>query len=622
MIQRERNTRSRGGRRAGVGLLTLLLGIGLAGCDDFLSTEPRGELTTPNFFTNAAHAEQATNATYGMLRNWAVHVFAWIGVTDIVSDDATKGSVPSDAGFLLDVDDLNFDPGNTAFSTVWEGYYQGIYRANVAIQNIPAVDMDEAARARLVAENRFLRAYYYFFLVRAFGGVPLITEPLTPGEFDRTRATAEEVYAQIEADLIAAIADLPAQYVSADVGRATQGAARALLGKAYLFQGEYESAYEQLREVIDSGTYSLFPTYRGLFTQAGENASESVFEVQNTTIEAGGGSSQYAQVQGIRGVPNVGWGFNTPSPDLESSFEPGDPRLQTTILYPWEMLPDDPSRVVYLNPSMPNNRYNQKVYTSPETPGGSSNSTINIRRIRYADVLLMAAEAAFRTNREAEAREWLNEVRERAREGHENTIGVTVETLASSIATDVLSRPSSASRVFVRYVNPASDAWDAGVRGFVGECEGTCGSADVPPVRAASIDIINAVNGVAVTTVDQYHDAVDAVPAGAPATITGVRIEQDADGSETTTAFIRVLQAEPLLPDVTAGGDALLAAIWSERRSELGMEQHRWFDIIRQGRAAELMTAIGKDFQEGVHNLFPLPSGEVQITGLQQNPGY
>lgn len=621
-MKRQLTSRTSGAGRAAKGLLALLLAAGAAGCDDFLSTEPRGELTTPNFFTTPDHAVQATNATYSMLRAWPVHVFAWIGMTDIVSDNSTKGSVPADASFLADLDDFTFDAGNIAFSTVWEGYYQGIYRANVAIQNIPRVEMDAALKARLIGENQFLRAYYYFFLVRAFGGVPLITEPLPASEFEQTRATAEAVYDQIEADLLAAIEALPQQYGAADRGRATQGAARALLGKAYLFQGDYENAYNQLSQVIGSGVYSLYPTYQQLFTVAGENSSESVFEVQNTTLEAGGGSSQYAQVQGIRGVPNVGWGFNTPSPDLEASYEPGDPRLQTTILYPWEMLPDDPTRVVYLNPSMPNNRYNQKVYTSPETPRGSDNSSVNIRRIRYADVLLMAAEAAFRTGREAEAMEWLNQVRARARGDRENTVGFFAETLAESISTEVLDRPAGASRVFVRYVDPESDAFDAGFRSFVGECQTACGSADVPPVRVASIDIINMVGATAVTTVDEFHDALDALPAGSPVSIAGTRIEQAADGSTTTTAFVRIVQVEPLLPDVVATGDALLFAIWAERRSELAMEQHRWFDIVRQGRAAAIMEALGKPFVEGTHELFPLPAAEVTITGLAQNPGY
>jgi hypothetical protein len=539
-----------------------------------------------------------------------------------VSDDATKGSVPADAGFLQDLDDLNFDPGNIAFSTVWEGYYQGIYRANVAIQNIPRVEGDEALKARLIAENKFLRAYFYFFLVRGFGGVPLITEPLAPSQFTQTRATAEEVYAQIEQDLTEAIAALPPQYGSADMGRATRGAAQALLGKVHLFQGEYDAAYTQLRGVIDSGVYSLYPTYSGLFTPAGENSSESVFEVVNTTLEAGGGSSQYAQVQGIRGTPNVGWGFNNPAPELEASYEPGDPRLQVTVLYAWEMLPDDPTRVVYLNPSMPNNRYNQKVYTSPETPRGSDNSTVNIRRIRYADVLLMAAEAAYRTNREAEARAWLNQVRARARDGRENTTGITAEELAASIAVDRLGRPAAASRVFARYVDPDSPPYVAGFRSFTAECAGSCGSAAVPPVLVTSIDIIQTVNATPVETEEEFHAAVDAAAPGSPVTLSGVRMQQAADGSTTSTPFVRVVQAQALLPAVTATGQALLDAIWRERRWELAMEQQRWFDILRQGRAPALMDAIGKDFEEGKDNLFPLPAAEVQITGLQQNPGY
>jgi hypothetical protein len=478
-------------------------------------------------------------------------------------------------------------------------------------------------KARLIAENQFLRAYFYFFLVRAYGGVPLVTEPLAPSEFTQTRATAEQVYDQIEQDLTAAIAALPLEYAAADMGRATRGAAQALLGQAYLYQGDYENAYTNLRAVIDSGEYSLYPTYSGLFTREGENSSESVWEVQNTTLEAGGGSSQYAQVQGIRGTPNVGWGFNHASPELEASYEAGDPRLQTTIMYPWEMLPDDPTRVVYFNPSMPNNRYNQKVYTSPETPRGSSNSSVNIRRIRYADVLLMAAEAAYRTSRESEAREWLNDVRERARDGHEITVGVFPEQLAASIATDVLARPSASSRVFVRFVDTDSPAYTAGFRSFTHECaDGTCRSATVPPVRVTNIDIIETVNATPVTTLAQFHAALDAIPPGTPISLAGVRVQQEAGGATTGIPFVRVVQAAALLPDVTASGQSLLDAIWRERRWELAMEQHRWFDIIRQGRAAELMAAVGKDFEVGKHELYPLPAAEVTITGLAQNPGY
>jgi hypothetical protein len=612
------------GRRA-AGALALLLGIGAAGCQDFLATEPRGELTSASFFQTADQAVEATNATYSMLRGWQVHVFSWIGMTDIVSDDATKGSTPADASFLLDLDNLNFDPGNIAFRDTWTGYYQGIYRANVAIRNIPDVQMDEGLKARLVAENKFLRAYYYFFLVRAFGGVPLITEPLRPGEFTQPRATAEAVYALIVQDLMDAIAVLPEKsgYAAEDLGRATKGAARALLAEVYLFQKDYADAYTYAKQVIDSGEYSLYPTYTTLFTPAGENSSESVFEVLNTTLAEGGGSSQYAQVQGVRGTPNIGWGFNTPSSSLEASYEPGDPRLEATILYPWEALPDDPSRVVYFNPSMENNRYNQKVYTSPDTPRGSDNSTVNIRLIRYADVLLMAAEAAARTGKEAEAQEWLNMVRERARSGRTITLGFTPEEMASSIAQGAL-QLSTATPVFVRYVQEGSPAYTAGLRSFAAECgdeNGACAATEgTPPVRVLNVDVVQSVNGTPVTGLQSYVNAVNAVPANSPVTLTVLRVQQSASGT-TKTPMTVVLTARPLLPDVSASGDDLVEAIWHERRSELAMEQHRWFDIIREGVAEEAMAAVGKDFQPFMVN-YPIPATEVQISGLGQNDGY
>src|SRR5690606_31019082 len=162
--------------------------------------------------------------TYNMLRQWPVHVFAWLGMTDMASDDATKGSTPNDAAFLSDFENLNWTAGNGAFTDTGTGYYQGIYRANVAIQGIEGVTMDATLKQRLIGENKFLRAYFYFFLVRAYGGVPLITRPLAPSEYrTQTRATEAEVWALIEQDLTDAIASLPPSYGAGDIGRATRG---------------------------------------------------------------------------------------------------------------------------------------------------------------------------------------------------------------------------------------------------------------------------------------------------------------------------------------------------------------------------------------------------------------
>ncbi|GAB4425944.1 MAG: RagB/SusD family nutrient uptake outer membrane protein [Bacteroidia bacterium] len=471
------------------------------GCgSDFLDLKPQGQLTTANFFQTEEHAVWATNAVYNHLRAWSVHVFSYIGMTDIVSDDADKGSTPTDANFLLEVDNLQHDAGNLAPQTVWEGYYQGVYRANLAILNIPNVEMDATLQARLIGEGKLLRAYFYFNLVRWFGDVPLILAPLNPDEYKQARTPMAAVYAQIEQDLLDAEAVLPmrSQYTSADLGRVTKGTAQGLLAKVYLTLGDYVQAEAYARKVIESNQYALYPNYSRLFMREGENSSESLFEVQAVALETGGGGSQYNEVQGVRGEPNLGWGFNRPSDALVAAYEPGDPRREATILYPGEVLPDGTARVED-NPDIVNERYNQKAWV-PQHTGGNGNGPGNIRLLRYADVLLVAAEAANENGNTTDALTWLNMVRKRAR-------------------------------------------------------------------------------GTSVT----------------------------------------------ILPDVTVTDQAQLRQrIWNERRVELAMEQQRWFDLVRQGRAAEALTAAGKTFVSGKHELFPIPQTEIDLSGgtLVQNPGY
>lgn len=618
------NAPRNGWRRTRVAAVALVLAAGLPACD--IETEPLGTLTSESFFQTTDQAIQATNATYSALRHWPVHVFSWIGLTDIASDDATKGSTPADAGFLLELDNLTFDAGNIAFSDPWAGYYRAINLANVAIRGISPMSIEATLKARLLGENKFLRAYFYFFLVRAFGGVPLITSPLSPSEFIQTRATREQVYDLIEDDLTEAIAALPDQYPAAELGRVTKGAARALLAEAHLYQEEFEEAFLQAQAVITSGQYSLFSDYERLFTREGENSSETVFEVQTVALPGGsnserGAASQYAEVQGVRGFPNIGWGFNTPSPELEDSYEPGDPRLQATILYPWELLPDGSGRVVYLNPSMTNNRFNQKVFVSPDNPGGAGNSGVNIRRIRYAHVLLTGAEAAARTNREAQAQTWLNMVRARARGNRTITLAPTWELLATSIAQDQLGLPAGTSRLFVRFVDPDDPAYAAGLRSFATECINPCPSTAPPPVRVLNLDIITAINGVPVATPAQAFTELNSKSPGQNVVLSVLRVS-NASGTTTSVPLVVTVAAQALLPPITSTGTALRTAIWEERRHELAMEQHRWFDIIRQGRAAQLMAAAGKTFVVGKHELYPIPAREVAAAGLTQNPGY
>lgn len=596
-------------------ILLLAGGLTLSGCD-FMNKSPKGELTSGNFFQTQQHAVQGTNATYSLLRDWQVHVFSWLGVTDIASDDATKGSTPSDASFLLALDEKTFGPSNGAFRGTWSGYYSGIYRANVALQNIPPISMDSALKDRLIGENKFLRGYYYFYLVRAFGGVPKITAPLKPDEFEQSRAPRDSIYALIERDLTDAVSKLPpkSQYSSAQMGRATRGAAEGLLAKVHLFQDEYDQALEHAENVINSGEYSLLNDYWGIFRQSGEYSSESVFEIGAVSLETGGeGSSQYAQVQGVRGSANNGWGFNQPSPDLEQSYEPGDPRNQATILHPWETLPDESGVIAEVNPNISNQRFNEKVQPSVESPGGSGNNTVNIRRLRYADILLIAAESAYQTGNEGAARDYLNQVRERARDGRSVTLGLQPETMAPQLST-TLGVSNSGPHVFARHVGSNGPAAQAGLSGFAFSTD---------PVLVNSVDVLQVVDGDSVGTRQEYRNALSDVSTGQSVPVEVTRITQQADGSGNVTTSTQSMSmnvtAQALLPDVTASGQALLDAIWEERRAELAMEQHRYFDLIRQGRAQEELA----NFQPK-HRVYPIPQSEIDLSGgaMSQNDGY
>jgi hypothetical protein len=602
--------------------LFLLAGGLLVSACDLLDKSPKGELTSGNFFQTPDQAVQATNATYSQLRNFSVHVFSWLGVTEIASDDATKGSVPDDASFLLELDRRTFNASNLAFGATWGGYYTGVYRANVALANIPSIDgMSPDLSDRLIGENRFLRAYYYFYLVRAFGGVPKITAPLQPDEFEQGRAPRDSIYALIERDLTAASANLPPRtgYAGDQTGRATKGAAEGYLAKVHLFQEEYGEALTHAQNVIQGRNgvdqYSLLDDYFDIFRPSGEFSSGSLFEIGAVALETGGeGSSQYAQVQGVRGSANNGWGFNQPSEDLEDSYEPGDPRHQATILHPWETLPDGSGVIAEVNTNMPNQRYNEKVQPATTTPGGSGNNDVNIRRLRYADVLLIAAEAAFRENQADLARQYLNQVRERARGGRTVTLGLQPETMAAPLAAS-LGVEASGPHVFARYVNADGSGAQAGLQDF---------TYSEDPVLVESVDVLERINGTEVTTREEYYDALSAVSSGQSVSVDVTRLTQQAagDGTISTSAqsMSMTVTATALLPDVTAGGQALLDAIWAERRAELAMEQHRFFDLVRQGRAAEELEG----FETGKHELYPIPSSEIPLSDsmLTQNPGY
>ncbi|MGM0458668.1 MAG: RagB/SusD family nutrient uptake outer membrane protein, partial [Bacteroidota bacterium] len=292
-----------------------------------------------------------------------------------------------------------------------------------------------------------------------------------------------------------------------------------------------------------------------------------------------------------------------------------DLRQQATILSPWEELPDGSELTVIENTNMVDDRYNKKAFAPSDHAGGRGDSPVNIRRIRYSDVLLIAAEASYRTNNEADARRYLNDVRERARVGNTNTLGLIPEDMAPLVE-NTLDVEEFDSRVFARFTNEGGPADAAGIEPFAHSFDRGRPVADL-------MDVITSVNGTAVTSRTEFLDAVNQQSAGSTIPVDIIRIET-VDDEQTNTEMTMEVEVEELLPDVTAGGQELLDAIWHERRVELAMEQKRWFDLIRQGRAAEVMQALGIDFQEGKHELFPIPTNEIDLSNgmLEQNPNW
>lgn len=394
-------------------------------CEDFLDRKPQGQLLQTSWPTSAADALAATNATYASLRNWYFHSGGY-PILDIMSDDARKGSSPADQVSTVGAyDAFAINTQQDGLDRWWAAVYQGIRNANIAITYIPTVPMDDALRTRYVAEARFLRALFYFDMVRAWGGVPLVTVPDPP--LNMTRATSDEVYTQIISDLTFAAQNLPERdaYAGSDIGRATKGAAKAYLAKAYLFKGDLINAEQPALDVILSGKYSLETNFEDANGVNGNFGLESVFEVGAKPNDGNdNGGAQYANTQGIRGSPNRGWGFNRPSVDLINSFEANDPRKDASIIFLGEVLGGvntlgdltNPDTIKVNNVIVEVECYNQKVWT----PGADTPSQWGHHRrlMRYADVLLMAAEILNKNGNSGQARIYLNQVRLRARGGN------------------------------------------------------------------------------------------------------------------------------------------------------------------------------------------------------------
>jgi starch-binding outer membrane protein, SusD/RagB family len=399
-------------------------------------------------------------------RTMAVSVYTplqWLNqqvpVADIASDNSVAGGEnASDVLPLQQIDDYTHTPVNSTLAELWQSAYEGINRANYMHQykdkNPAGAVVDFAGKNALYGEVYFLRAYYYFQLVRMFGDVPLFTEKrLTLSESKVLRRSPKaDVYRAIEADLTTAIAVLPA--VQVEKGRVTKYAAQALLGKVLIYQNKFDAAAPLLESIINANAFTLVSDFASIFLAQGENGPESVFEIQysnNTPYYNWGavnrGQGNYSvQQNGVRGLSGTaampyapGWSTNLPTQNLAAAYQAGDQRKNATLFDVEAYKNANPQlNVTYqVAPFKNTGLYNHKYLPRKGESSGQIelNYLNNFRTIRYAEVLLLAAEAFNRssTPNDTKAQAYLNQVRQRAFGNSSNNISATGTALRQAI---------------------------------------------------------------------------------------------------------------------------------------------------------------------------------------------
>jgi tetratricopeptide (TPR) repeat protein len=501
-----------------ISTLIFMMGVTFSCSDDFVNVESSAE-NSEDYFNTAQDYENALVGAYDLLQS--TYLNAMLG--EIASDNTLSGgeSATDVIGFQ-EIDNMTHTPLNAQLRNIWGWMFSGVNRANFILEFKDKTEF--SGKKAVLAQARFLRAYYYFELVKWFGDVPLIVDKRFQfgSQFDVDRTPKAEVFAQMELDLIYAAANLPD--VQVEVGRITKGAAQALLGKAYLYQDKFDKAAEVLDNLVATGPYFLVEDYSTIFENEGENIKgESVFEVQYTELEgAGFGCLQCSEgnvAVGFSGVRNYtgpdftsGFSFNVPVQEVVDAFEDGDLRKEVAILdiQKWAADTGATFGTGYEDTGYFNRKYIPRTRGTDAQGDRNLTNPNNYRAIRFADVLLMAAEAHNRSTtapNDVQAQAYLNLVRKRA-------FGNT-----------------------------------------------------------------------------SYN--------------------------------------------ITVTGSLLTEAIYKERRIELVGEGHRFFDLVRTGKAKEEIennvdtttdgkTEMAKTFQIGKHEVFPIPSIEIQLTGnrWKQNPGY
>ncbi|MDP3434510.1 MAG: RagB/SusD family nutrient uptake outer membrane protein [Bacteroidota bacterium] len=397
----------------------LLLLFLISGCDPAFIDKPQlARQTSENFYKTDADAIKAVTAVYNYFQTYDFEVSKF-EFGDIASDDAEKGGESdNDRPFVKDLEYFRSRSDNLSCRAMWSICFTAIYHVNNTETQIAKINMDQQLKNRLIGEVRFIRAHFYFYLINIFGEVPLVTKTLSSDEYHLPKATKTAIWEQIEEDLTFAKQHLPLKsgYAKADLGRITKGTAQTFLANAYLFQKKWALAKREANEVILSGEYDLEPEFQNLFQmQKSDFSMESVFEVPHISTNTGWGDENEGTVIPVfcRSRNAGGWGFNCPTLDLLNEFEPGDPRLVHTMLFDGDNFEGE----IQFNQYSPSRLHSRKVFLIPsERVGfGSSDAPVNLKVIRYSEVLLIHAEAACEIGDFEEARLSLNKVRRRAR---------------------------------------------------------------------------------------------------------------------------------------------------------------------------------------------------------------
>ncbi len=410
----------------------LILSAVLIACNNYLDVKPQGQIDEDAATSDPEAAQNLVTGIYNNMWLGNIHGFPWVGISSITSDDADKGSTADDGAQTYGLlDNLTMTADLSLLNDIWSGYYQAIARANKALQVLEPATIDADLKRHLQGESRFLRAYFYFNLVRMFGGVPLIDKIITPQEAAtdkyQVKASKEVIYQFIQADLEFALANLPVKGDAATkTGKANMGAAAGLLAKVSLYQQNWQRAFSLTDSIITGkvGAYSLLPNYADIWRETGENGPESIFEVQtgiNASCDAA--IDIYTVCQGPRaggkgGWADLGFGFNNPSQTLLDAYEPGDKRRDATIIFinPGGTVLWDGFRVPGRD-SVQNDRYSYKAYhsrTREQNCGNNDRLPKNLRILRLGEMLLIHAEAALALGQGGVAVSDINQLRARA----------------------------------------------------------------------------------------------------------------------------------------------------------------------------------------------------------------